>query len=229
LTSVFGFAQLLKMGKKPYEKIKGIAITIREISQKMLQLVNEMLDLSKFEAGKMVLNKADVALKPLVMTSLPMLEPVARQKEKAITLNADDGLPVCHCDGRKVEQVITNFVNNAIEHTPHGSHIDIHLETFQKDGQPWLRFAVSDDGPGIAREQQERIFDKYAQLEIRASGSGSGTGLGLAVSQMIIEQHGGKVGYRDREPNGSIFYFEIPCKFAPPVFQDSPDSVYAHA
>ena len=162
------------MGKKPYEKIKGIAITIREISQKMLQLVNEMLDLSKFEAGKMVLNKADVALKPLVMTSLQMLDPVARQKEKAITLNADDG-------------------------------------------------------PGIAREQQERFFEKYAQLEIRASGSGSGTGLGLTVSQMIIEQHGGKVGYRDREPNGSIFYFKIPCEFAPPVFQDSPDSVYAHA
>jgi len=212
LTSVFGFAELLKMGDKPYERIREIALTIRETSQKMLHLVNEMLDLSKFEAGKMVLNKTDLAVKPLINTSIQMLEPVASQRETKIVFDGIDGLPICHCDALKIEQVITNFISNALEHTPKGSTVDVHLQEVQKLGVSYLFFSVEDNGAGVELSQQKKIFDKYAQLENRSSNMGHGTGLGLAVSQMIIEQHGGEVGYRDREPNGSIFYFQIPCK-----------------
>ncbi len=212
LTSVFGFAELLKMGDKPYERIKEIALTIRETSQKMLHLVNEMLDLSKFEAGKMVLKKTDLAIKPIINTSIQMLEPAANQRETKINFDGADGLPICHCDALKIEQVITNFISNAIEHTPKGSTVKVHLQEVQKLGVSYLYFSVEDNGPGVALSQQKNIFDKYAQLENRSSKNAHGTGLGLAVSQMIIEQHGGEVGYRDREPNGSIFYFQIPCK-----------------
>jgi len=229
LTSVFGFAELLKMGEKPYARIREIAITIRATSQKMLQLVNEMLDLSKFEAGKMILNKSEMTLKPLVKTSLQMLEPVAQQKEKQISLMAEDGLPTCTCDGLKIEQVITNFISNAIEHTPEGAQIKVQLEEFHKLGQSYLRFSVADNGPGVALEQQQKIFDKYAQLQARGSDSSGGTGLGLAVSQMIIEQHGGTIGYRDREPSGSIFFFELPCKLPEQIFEVPPDTIQAEA
>ncbi len=211
LTSVFGFAELLKMGEKPYERIREIAITIRKTSQKMLQLVNEMLDLSKFEAGKMILNKTQVALKPLVNTAVQMLDPVAKQSEMEVSLDAPDGLPSCQCDALKIEQVITNFISNAIEHTPRGTRIKVSLQEHQKLGESFLYFSVTDNGPGVDPEQQHRIFDKYAQLKTKKTAKGLGSGLGLAVSQMIVEQHGGEVGYRDAEPSGSVFYFQIPC------------------
>lgn len=227
LTSIFGFAELLKMSEKPFERIREIATTIRESSQKMLQLVNEMLDLSKFEAGKMVLNKTDSALKPIVTAAMQMLDPVASQQETTLTLDADDGLPVCNCDIRKVEQVITNFIGNAIEHTPVGSKVDIHLQERQIEGESFLYFSVSDDGPGVPLDQQHKIFDKYAQLDSPKSAKGKGTGLGLAVSQMIIEQHGGDVGYRDRIPSGGVFYFYIPCQSATPSPQSPSDDIQA--
>lgn len=212
LTSVYGFAELLKMGEKPFERIKEIAVTIRETSQKMLQLVNEMLDLSKFEAGKMVLSKSAVALKPIIRSSIQMLDPVAKQRGTKVTLEAEDGLNLCYCDGAKVEQVITNFINNALLHTPKGSDVLVHLHEHKQKGESFMYFSVEDDGEGIEPAQQDRIFDKYAQLDSRNKGKGGGTGLGLAVSQMIIEQHGGVVGYQDRKPKGSIFYFQLPCQ-----------------
>ncbi len=212
LTSVFGFAELLKMGEKPYDRIKEIAVTIRKTSQKMLQLVNEMLDLSKFEAGKMVLNKTETPLKPIIRTSIEMLGPVADQNQTEVSFEGVDGLPSCHCDPLKIEQVITNFIGNAIEHTPAGSKIIVDLKEIKKDGEAYLYFSVTDDGPGVDEDQQEKIFDKYAQLSSRKTAKGLGSGLGLAVSQMTIEQHGGQVGYKDAKPVGSIFYFTIPCK-----------------
>ena len=221
LTSVFGFAELLKMGEKPYERIKEIAITIRKTSQKMLLLVNEMLDLSKFEAGKMILNKTPVAIKPLVNTAVQMLEPVAQQSEMEVTFEAPNGLPSCECDAMKIEQVITNFISNAIEHTPKGTKIQVSLQEHQKLGESFLYFSVTDNGPGVDPEQQHKIFDKYAQLKTKKTAKGLGSGLGLAVSQMIIVQHGGEVGYRDAEPVGSTFYFQIPCK-SPIADEDEP-------
>ena len=212
LTSVFGFAELLKMGEKPYDRIKEIAVTIRKTSQKMLQLVNEMLDFSKFEAGKMLLHKTETPLKSIINTSIEMLGPVAEKNETQISFDSKDGLPVCHCDPLKVEQVITNFIGNAIEHTPKGTQIKVALEEVKKGAEPFLYFSVSDNGPGVEKDQQDKIFDKYAQLNSRKTAKGLGSGLGLAVSQMIIEEHGGKVGYKDAEPVGSIFYFLIPCK-----------------
>lgn len=213
LTAVFGFAEMLKMGEKPYEQIKQIAQTIRTASQKMLQLVNEMLDLSKFEAGKMELSKTDVALKPIAGTSIQMLEPVASKEDMTINFEASDGLPTCQCDVLKIEQVMTNLISNAINHTPEGSTITVSLEGITVDGKPHIQFSVADNGPGVPEDARAKLFDKYAQLE-RTSEKGKGTGLGLAVSRIIIEEHNGNIGYRDNEPKGSIFYFQIPTEIS---------------
>ena len=210
LTAVFGFAELLKMGEKPYEQIREIAKTIRVASQKMLQLVNEMLDLSKFEAGKMSLSKTDVTLKPIISTSIQMLDPVAAKRDMRVIFEAENGLPTCHCDVLKIEQVITNFIGNAINHVPKGSEITVGLKEVKHEGAAFLRFSVADNGPGIPEDQRDKLFDKYAQLESRASDKSSGTGLGLAVSRIIVEEHGGQIGYEENEPHGSIFFFQIP-------------------
>lgn len=210
LTAVFGFAEMLKMGEKPFEQIKQIAQTIRTASQKMLQLVNEMLDLSKFEAGKMALSKTAVTLKPIAATSIQMLEPVASKENMMISFDATDGLPACQCDVLKIEQVITNLISNAINHTPEGSEIQVKLESTTVDGAQYIQFSVADNGPGVPEDSRAMLFDKYAQLQSRASAKSKGTGLGLAVSRIIIEEHGGQIGYKDNEPAGSIFYFQIP-------------------
>lgn len=212
LTAVFGFAEMLKMGEKPFEQIKQIAQTIRTASQKMLQLVNEMLDLSKFEAGKMELSKTAVTMKPIVATSIQMLEPVADKEDMKISFDAADGLPSVQCDVLKVEQVVTNLISNAINHTPAGSEINVKLEPATIDNDQFIQFSVADNGPGVPEEAREKLFDKYAQLESKSSAKSKGTGLGLAVSRIIIEEHGGNIGYRDNEPVGSIFYFLIPTK-----------------
>lgn len=212
LTSVFGFAELLKMGEKPYDRIREIAGTIRETSQKMLNLVNEMLDLSRFEAGKMELSLGPAVLKPIIKSATQMLDPVARQKQTTLALNVSDGLPAVLCDPQKVEQVITNFIGNAIEHTQDGSEVEIRLNTEDIKGRPYICFEVQDDGPGVVPEQQHLIFDKYAQFDSKKHKDRLGTGLGLAVSRLIIEEHGGQVGYRDGKPKGSIFYFRLPLE-----------------
>ena len=210
LTAVFGFAELLKMGEKPYEQIQQIAKTIRVASKKMLQLVNEMLDLSKFEAGKMALSKTDVTLKPIISTSIQMLDPVANKRDMKVSFEAIDGLPTCYCDVLKIEQVITNFIGNAINHIPKGSEIVVRLKEVKENENSFLHFSVADNGPGIPEDQRSKLFDKYAQLESRASGQSTGTGLGLAVSRIIVEEHGGQIGYAENEPKGSIFFFQIP-------------------
>jgi signal transduction histidine kinase len=210
LTAVFGFAEMLKMSEKSFDQVKQIAKTIRTASQKMLQLVNEMLDLSKFEAGKMELSRTDVALRPIAATAIQMLEPVASKENMTINFDASDGLPSCKCDVLKIEQVITNLISNAINHTPEGSIIDVKLEKVDVKGKPHIEFSVADNGSGVPEEAREKLFDKYAQLESRSSDKGKGTGLGLAVSRIIIEGHSGNIGYRDNEPGGSIFYFQLP-------------------
>lgn len=220
LTAVFGFAEMLKMGEKSYDQIKEIAMTIRNASQKMLQLVNEMLDLSKFEAGKMTLSKTQVTLKPIVTTSIQMLEPVAAKREMKVKFNGANDLPTVHCDVLKVEQVITNLISNAINHIPEGSNIDISLEEVEVNQSPYLQFSVADNGSGIPEEERSKLFDKYAQLESRSSDKKSGTGLGLAVSRIIIEEHGGKIAFKPNQPKGSIFYFQIPVEAPKP--KDSP-------
>jgi len=212
LTAVFGFAEMLKMTEKPFEQVKQIAKTIRTASQKMLQLVNEMLDLSKFEAGKMELSKTPVVLKSIASTAIQMLEPVASNENTTINFAADDGLPSCQCDVLKIEQVITNLISNAINHTPEGSTINVKLACVEIAGKSHIEFSVADNGPGVPADRQEKLFDKYAQLESRSSDKGKGTGLGLAVSRIIVEEHAGKIGYKDNDPAGSIFFFQIPVE-----------------
>lgn len=212
LTAVFGFAEMLKMAEKPFEQVKQIANTIRTASQKMLQLVNEMLDLSKFEAGKMELSKTPVVLKSLATTAIQMLEPVASKENTTIEFEAGDGLPSCQCDVLKIEQVITNLISNAINHTPEGSEINVKLDAVTVDDKAHIEFSVADNGPGVPEEKRAKLFDKYAQLESRSSTKSKGTGLGLAVSRIIIEEHAGMIGYRDNEPTGSIFYFQLPVE-----------------
>ncbi len=90
------------------------------------------------------------------------------------------------------------------------------MHEHHEKGSTFLYFSVADNGQGVEPDQQHKLFDKYAQLQSGKASKGKGTGLGLAVSQMIIEQHDGQVGYQRREPKGSIFYFQIPCNPALP-------------
>jgi len=209
LTSVFGYSELLKMGNKEPSKIKEIASTITQASQKMLLLVNEMLDFSKFEAGKMTINKESVNLKTTISQSIQMLKPIAEQKQTTVDFIYQEDLPKCMCDPRKMEQVITNLLGNAIKHTPESTKVIIRLKVIDDLAGQAMEFSVEDDGPGINQEFQDTIFDKYAQLEQKNEALDLGTGLGLAVSKMIIDAHGGQIGYRTGDPKGSIFYFRL--------------------
>jgi signal transduction histidine kinase len=209
LTSVFGYAELLKMGNKDASKVREIATTITQASQKMLLLVNEMLDFSKFEAGKMAISREPVNLRTVVGTSIQMLKPIAAQKSSNIEFVYEEDTPKVDCDPRKIEQVITNLLGNAVKHTPEETTVLCRLKSVEENGRKMIEFSVEDDGPGIDPEYQKTIFDKYAQLEKENSTIDLGTGLGLAVSKMIIDAHNGRIGYRPGDPRGSIFYFRL--------------------
>jgi two-component system sensor histidine kinase ChiS len=217
LTAVIGYSEMLT--EYPPETLDvaktGRAITIS--SEKMLNLINDMLDLSKFEAGKMSLHRESLpadALIKLVTDTIEIMRPLLDKKKINLQWNPELGnnnnikeKPLSF-DLEKIGQVVNNLLSNAIKFAPVNGTITI--EVCQPDTQ-FLELSVTDDGPGIPPGKQKFLFAKYTQLS--TGQKVKGTGLGLAVSKLIIDSHQGTIGYRPGHGGkGSTFYFRLPFK-----------------
>jgi signal transduction histidine kinase len=167
-----------------------------------------MLDYSKFEAGKMVLDKKATYILRLMEDIVEMMTPLFDQKRIRLVYEVpaeikDKRLSL---DPEKISQVLNNFLSNAIKFAPMKGVVTLGMCMADKG---FVEISVKDNGPGIPSDKQKHIFDKYAQLTNNEQVKG--TGLGLAVSKMIIEAHGGTIGYRTKkDEEGSIFYFRLP-------------------
>lgn len=181
-----------------------------EGTDRLVRLVNDILDLERLESGKIRLEKNLYNVDDLVTMAVTQMQEMANQA--GIMLEASP----CHVqvavDGDRLIQILTNLLSNAIKFSPQDSVIPLSVEQQEFENQPFLLFAVRDEGRGIPADKLESIFDRFHQVDASDSRQKGGTGLGLAICRSIVQQHGGEIWVESTVGQGSTFYFTIPMK-----------------
>src|SRR3954468_10055400 len=209
MNSVLGFTEMLAdglYGPLPDKAMKALE-RVQANGKHLLGLINDVLDLSKIEAGQLTLALEDYALAQAVQTVRSTAEALARAKGIVLTANVQDGIPIGRGDERRLTQVLLNLVGNAIKFTDHGS-VDISARMVDAS----FEIAVKDTGPGIAPEDQSKIFEEFQQVDNSSTRQKGGSGLGLAISKRIVEMHGGTIEVQSVLGEGSTFRILIPVR-----------------
>lgn len=208
LTSIKGSLSLMRSGVvgKVNEMAENLLSIAETETDRLIRLINDILDLAKIEAGKQLLHPEWNSLNNLIATSLASLQGLAGQA--GVTL-ASEAMPAldARIDGDRVQQVLTNLLSNAIKFSPRGKTVLIRCEI---NDRHQLIIEVRDQGKGIAPEDQELLFQKFRQVTNASTPLVKGTGLGLAIARALVEQHGGEIGVRSAPGDGCTFYFSLP-------------------
>lgn len=186
---------------------KDILDIIARESQRLIGMVNSILDLAKMEAGMMVFHFNPTDMMPLIHQAIAEIKPLAMGKEIRLQMEDPQSLPVIRMDRERMLQVLRNFIGNAIKFTPRGGQITV--SAVPKEGI--LEVCVKDTGPGIPKENLTIIFEKFQHAPLQRSNSMRGSGLGLAIAKHIITAHGGKVWAESGPGQGSSFFFVLPA------------------
>lgn len=212
LNAILGFSQLMGEDQAISTQQQNTLQIINRSGEHLLELINDVLDMSKIEAGRTTLNPADFNLHGLLQSLYDMFNLKAQSKGLKLALKLDDHLPqFIHGDESKLRQVLINLIGNAIKFTEAGEvSITAGMAEQTGDGELSLTFAVEDSGPGIAPDEVERIFDPFIQA--KSSQAQQGTGLGLAISAQFVRLMKGDISVCSKLSRGSIFRFTIGCQ-----------------
>ena len=216
--------------RAPPEKILSYLTQIKESGNRLLSLVNNLLDLSKFDVGHMVLDYQDVDIKELILHVRRQTDALIKEKGLVFIIDHWTDETVIECDGVRITQVLWNLVSNAIKFTPSGNRVSLAFRSSfarcgrrQSDEQrvPGLLVTVRDAGPGVPEKELASIFEKFLQSSTTRTGAG-GTGLGLSICKEIIEAHGGNIWAENHQEIGAMFHFVIPLRspWPPQSFQE---------
>ena len=209
LNAIIGFSEVLSEGmfgeinEKQTEYLKDIL----ESGRHLLSLINDILDLSKIEAGHMGLEPSDFDLPNAIANALILVRERASRREIALGSTIDERLGMLHADERKVKQVLLNLLSNALKFTPEGGRIDGDAGRHDEVAE----VSVADTGIGIAPADQDAVFEEFRQVGA-AEKRAEGTGLGLALTRKFVELHGGKIWVRSELGRGSTFTFTLPVR-----------------
>jgi signal transduction histidine kinase len=208
LNAIIGFSQMMreKMVGEVNEKQAEYLDDIISSGNHLLSLINDVLDLSKVEAGQVELEVAPFSLRETLERGVSMVKERATQNGVGVTLEAGPQVGVVAADERRISQVIFNLLSNAVKFTPEGGSVIVSSTPINGE----VHVSVSDTGPGIAAEDQARIFEEFQQTDIGARQL-DGTGLGLALSKRLIELHGGRIWVESELGRGSMFTFALPA------------------
>lgn len=208
LNSIIGFSDvLLEMSNEGLsEKQKRYVMNISKSGKHLLTLINDILDISKVESGKMHLYKENIAVKNLLEDMFSSLQPLAAEKEISMKVSLDPDLGHIHADRGKIKQVLYNLIGNAIKFTEHGGFVTISA----KLNVDMLHISVKDTGIGISEEDQKKLFRPFTQIDSSISRKYEGTGLGLALSNELVALHGGRIWVESEPGKGSTFTIMIP-------------------
>jgi GAF domain-containing protein len=207
LNAILGYTELMADGAygEPSEKMLGILKRLEANGKHLLGLINDVLDLSKIEAGQLVLELSDYCMQDIAQTVRSTLEPLASDKKLGFKVEMAGELPPGHGDGRRLTQVLINLVGNAIKFTDTG---EVAIKAEAINGS--FHVSVRDTGPGISSADQSRLFQEFQQADNAITKKKGGTGLGLAISKRIIEMHGGRIWVESQPGQGSTFTFTLP-------------------
>jgi signal transduction histidine kinase len=207
LNAILGYTELMADGAygEPSENMLGILRRLEANGKHLLGLINDVLDLSKIEAGQLVLELSDYCVQDIAQTVRSTLEPLASDKKLAFKLELAPDLPPGHGDGRRLTQVLINLVGNAIKFTDTG---EVAIKAEANNGS--FHVSVRDTGPGISAADQVKLFQEFQQADNAITRKKGGTGLGLAISKRIIEMHSGKIWVESQPGHGSTFAFTLP-------------------
>ena len=208
LNAIIGFSQVLLEGMagEITQEQRECAQDILAAGRHLLSLINDILDLSKIEAGHMELELRTFWLPDAIADGVTMIRPRADLQGIKVSIDMEPMLGVVEADERKLKQVLFNLLSNAVKFTPAAGHIDVTARLADQE----VQVAVRDDGIGIGSEDQEMIFEEFQQLTHGGSDSREGTGLGLALAKKFVELHGGRIRVESEVGKGSTFTFTLP-------------------
>ncbi|MEO8024141.1 ATP-binding protein [Polaromonas sp.] len=208
LTSIRGSLGLIAGGvggKLPDAVMKLVEIA-KNNCERLIRLINDILDIEKIESGKMQLNLQELALKPLLLQALAANEGFGAAKNVGLRLYCPDETLQVLADSDRLTQVITNLLSNAMKFSPPDGTVEVHVSRAGLG----VRVEVRDRGPGIPDEFRKRIFQKFSQADSSDTRQAAGTGLGLNISRAIVERLGGHIGFESETGAGTTFFFELP-------------------
>jgi signal transduction histidine kinase len=195
-------AEALKQDVEPMDRVLGAG-------RHLLALINDILDLSKIEAGRMELQLEDFALAPLIESVVKTVEPLAAKNSNELVVRCDAAIGTLHADEMRLRQALLNLMSNANKFTDHGS-ITIDAQLTQEDGRDWVSIAVSDTGIGMTTEQMGKLFQEFSQADASTTRKYGGTGLGLAISKRFGQMMGGDITVASEPGRGSTFTIRLP-------------------
>jgi PAS domain S-box-containing protein len=193
------------MGKVSGKLRENLIVADKNIDR-LSRIVSDFLDISKIEAGAMKMEKRPVKMQELIKDTVESLRSLISAKSIEITTNFDKKTAIVSADRDRIIQVLTNLIGNAIKFVPSKGKINVELEQSEDE----VRVCVSDNGPGMTREEIEKIFDRFVQIHLIKGAGEHGTGLGLTISKELIEMHEGKLWVESVRGQGSNFYFTLP-------------------
>ena len=213
LTSIIGSLQLINTGMFGTldQDAAELALVAERNAQRLLDLINDILDLERIDSGRLSLNAEDVALDELLQESVVLNRSYAERFGVRLQMSAEPPKVLVRADRRRLLQVMTNLISNAAKFSPEGGHVELSVSC--TDAR--VQVSVEDRGPGIPQEFRSRIFGRFAQADSALTRKKGGTGLGLAICKRLIELMGGEIWYSDREGGGTSFHFKLPAQGAP--------------
>jgi signal transduction histidine kinase len=208
LNAVIGFSEALleKMFGELNAKQEDYLRDIHSSGRHLLSLINDILDLSKIEAGRMELELSEFSVPMALKNAIALVRGRAQTHGIALKLRVDPKLEEIRADERKFKQIVVNLLSNAVKFTPDGGHVDVHA---RKNGNS-IKVSVKDDGIGIAAKDQAALFEAFRQVGGDYTAKREGTGLGLALTRRFVELHGGKILLESKPGKGSTFTFTLP-------------------
>ncbi len=225
LNSIIGFSRVILKGiDGPInEQQQQDLSAIYNSGQHLLGLINDILDLSKIDAGKMELSFDEVNMADTIHSVMSTAVGLVKDKQIRLQEQAEPNLPAVRADSMRLRQVLLNLISNAAKFTDEGSIIvsaNLHTNSL---GKQEVMVSVTDSGPGISQEDQEKLFKPFSQVDASPTRKTGGTGLGLSISHRLVELHGGRIGIHSTVGKGSTFYFTVPVFSAKPVIPEVGD------
>jgi len=210
LNSILGFSDVLHSSGSLSDKQQKWVKNIQTSGERLLQLINDILDLAKVEAGKMQVRVEEFSIHDVCEGLVNMFRPLAERKNIALEGRTDRGIPVLRQDANKIQQILWNLLSNAVKFTPEGGRVELRAET---DGVH-LVLSITDTGVGIAAEDQDAIFEKFRQASTALTREQGGSGLGLSIVRELAKLLGGDVSLKSELGRGSTFTVTLPLQLS---------------